>query len=65
MIWFCEYSAKQKCFHVAPGADCVNVNREMLERGIQSEFVPVGIFSSREEAILFSEKMRLAREKFG
>lgn len=58
LTWFCEYSVKQKCFHVETEADCVNSNFRMLERGIECSFIPVGSFATREEAVEFSEKLR-------
>lgn len=33
MKWFCEYSAVQKCFHVAPAGECMENNLEMLRTG--------------------------------
>lgn len=58
MKWFCEYSAVQKCFHVAPAGECMEDNLEMLRTGETPSFVPLGEFDSRETAVRFSEKMR-------
>ena len=53
MIWFCEYSAEQGAFHVAPATECVIENCKILRRGRNPSFVPVGVFTSREDAINF------------
>lgn len=58
MRWFCEYSAKQRAFHVAPAEDCVTENCKILRRGGNPSFVPVGLFASREEAISFCTDFR-------
>lgn len=61
MIWFCEYSAEQGCFHVAAAEDCVKTNLEILERGEKPSFVPVGLFASREAAVKFCQLLRIER----
>ena len=53
MIWFCEYSAEQQAFHIAPAGDCVASNCSILESGGEPSFVPVGLFESREKAVAF------------
>ena len=62
MIWFCEYSAEQHCFHVSDAADCVKINREMFMRGEKPSYVPLGLFPSREDAELFC---RILQNKCG
>lgn len=66
LIWICEYSIKQKCFHVAPKNEHLIVNTAMIIQGKQPEFSPIAEFSSREDAIEFSEKLRMEMpEVFG
>lgn len=57
MIWFCEYSAEQQAFHVAPATECVIENCKILRRDERPSFVPVGVFTSREEAVSFCSNL--------
>lgn len=56
-MWFCEYSAEQRAFHVAPAEDCVTENCRILRRGGNPSFVPVGLFASREDAVSFCSNL--------
>ena len=52
-----EYSANQNCFHLETVEDMISRNRtDLLERGQQASFLPVGIFPTRAQACSFLQE---------
>lgn len=58
MIWACEFSPAQGCFHIDTLERILEANRQAVARGEAPGFVPLALFSSSEKAHAFSERWR-------
>lgn len=58
MVWVCEFSPAQGCFHVDTLERILETNRQTVSRGDTPGFVPLALFGSSEEAHAFSERWR-------
>ena len=58
MIWVAEFSPVQRAFHVDTLERIAEMNRESLERGLITGFVPIFVAETGEEASDFSEQWR-------
>lgn len=55
-LWVCEYSMRQKCFHIDTLDKALEINRAMLSCGQVPSYIPLGVFDSSEEAGEFCRK---------
>lgn len=55
-LWVCEYSVRQKCFHIDTLEKSLAINRAMLHRGQVPSYIPLGVFGSDKEAGEFCRK---------
>ena len=53
-----EYSIKQKCFHTHTLSDMITVNNRIISQNKSSDYLPIGMFDTYEEASKFIETMR-------
>lgn len=58
MVWVCEWSAVQGCFHVDTLDRILELNQEAALRGETTGFVPLAVFRSSEDAHAFAEHWR-------
>lgn len=65
MVWVCEFSPAQGCFHVDTLEKVLEVNRQAVARGDMPGFVPLALFRSSEEAHAFSERWQLEHPRKG
>ena len=61
--WVAEYSHQQKCFHVQPSWKMIkgNIQTIIVKRNI--DFMPFGIYQTRDEAHEACDKMRKAQRR--
>ena len=58
MVWMCEFSPTQGCFHVDTLEKILETNRQTVARGEAPGFVPLALFTSSEEAHAFPDRWR-------
>lgn len=56
MIWVCEYSPKQKSFHVDTLERVLEVNRQTATQGLTPGYVPIYMTTTSADAHAFAEK---------
>jgi hypothetical protein len=57
-IYLAEYSPSQQCYHVDLLQDCLQANQQALARGHFPDYIPLGIFTTREAAGEFASEHR-------
>jgi len=67
MIWTCEYSPTQGCFHIDTLQKVLEINRVAILRGANSGYVLLGLFETQRQAGDFAkqmeEELRLCRKE--
>lgn len=61
-LLFVEYSKKQNAFHKHPASQMIKTNHRTLFSGHNSDYIPVGMFETHDQA---DEWIKNNREKFG
>lgn len=56
MIWACEYSLKQKTFHIDTLDRVLEANRQTVAQGAEPGYVILCIAASSEDAHAFARK---------
>jgi len=63
-LWVAEWSYKQGFFHINPADSTIATSlRHLMDGKPPPDYVPIGIFSTHEEASAFLEDMRPHLEK--
>lgn len=60
-LWTVEWSFKQKAFHVESVETMLKNNREAFLRNQPTDFIPLNIFNTREEADALCDQLQLDR----
>lgn len=53
-----EFSLSQKCFHKQTGYEMVKTNQENMIRRNQTDYLPIAVFSTNEQADEFISKTK-------
>ena len=56
MIWVCEYSPKQKAFHIDTLDRILEINRQTAAQGLEPGYLILCIAATSEDAHAFAEK---------
>lgn len=56
MIWVCEYSVRQKSFHVDTLERILETNRQTVAQGLEPGYVMLHIAATSKDAHAFAEK---------
>ncbi len=59
--WFLERSFKQKCFHIEEAQMSIKHNLSAFVAGGGSDYVPIGIFNTQDEAF---EMVKMIRSEY-
>ena len=57
-VWVCEYSPKQKSFHVDTLDRILETNRKTAAQGLEPGYIPLYASTSQEDARAFAERWR-------
>jgi len=60
-FWVC-WSATQQSFQIEEDVDAIRRNRRSFLAGRATDFLPVGIFDGRAEAIAFTDELKEIRD---
>lgn len=60
MIWVCEYSPKQKSFHVETLERALEMNRQTVAQGVEPGYVMLYVSATSEAAHAFAAKWEAA-----
>ncbi len=56
MIWVCEYSPKQKAFHIDTVDRVLEINRQTAAQGLETGYTILCMTATSEDAHIFAEK---------
>jgi len=60
-VWVVEWSESQQCFHVDLLDKSLETNTRNYLEGRKTDFVPIGVFATAEEATSYTETMKSQR----
>lgn len=60
-----EFSARQQCFHVESLEDMISSNIRAFKGQSMTDYLPIGIFKTREEAHRFLDKAHAVLDERG
>ncbi len=63
MIWVCEYSPKQKSFHVDTLERILEANQQTVAQGLEPGYVILSIAATSEAAHAFAERWEAEHER--
>lgn len=55
-VWVCEYSPKQKSFHVDTLERVLETNRQTVAQGLEPGYIPLHVAATSEDAHAFAAK---------
>lgn len=57
-LFVVEFSLSQRCFHKHTITQMIKTNQENMMKRRQTDYIPVGVFKSNEEADMFISKTK-------
>ena len=63
-MYFIEYSFSQDAYHISEVDECIRHNLYDYTHGVVIDYIPLGIFDTREEADTFYKKLICEKKNY-